>query len=404
MVNMVIVREILEQLKDSLDDPEILILIGARQVGKTFLLNKLEEYVLKKKQKVKYYNLELPVDSRFFNQDIVSLYEDITKDVDVLLIDEFQYFENASKFFKAIYDDRKIKIKIIASGSSSLEIHKHLKESLAGRKLQKTIYPLTFNEFKQVDTSFRNYLIYGALPGLYKQKNNQGKIDLLNNLLSTYILKDIKGLIREENISAFNKLLYFLAEAQGQIVSVSSLARDLMVDNKTVDNYISLLENTFVLYSLSSFSGNLSNELKKSKKYYLYDNGIRNSILSDFSSITKRRDKGLLHETYVHNYIKTNSPSNSELRFWRTKSGEEIDFIYLKNREINIIEVKSKLKKAEIPKAFEKFLRAYPKTQNCFVINETINEILDYKGFQIQFIKIDELEDSLEFEELFLNT
>ena len=203
---MEIEREIFQDLKLGLDDPEILILIGARQVGKTYLMNQLEKSLSLKNKQIKYYNLEIPEDSRFFSQDIVDLYRQITDEVDVLFIDEFQYFDNASKFFKAIFDDRKLSIKIIASGSSSLEIHKHLKESLAGRKLERVIYPLTFNEFRQVNKSFEVYLVYGALPGLYKQKTNQSKIELINNLLSTYILKDIKSLIKEENISAFNKL------------------------------------------------------------------------------------------------------------------------------------------------------------------------------------------------------
>jgi len=400
---MEIGREIFDELKINLEKPEILILIGARQVGKTYLMNQLEKFAKSKKIKTKYYNLEIPQDSRFFSQDTVDLYQNITQGVDLLFVDEFQYFENASKFFKAIFDDRKLKLKIVASGSSSLEIHKHLKESLAGRKIEKTIYPLTFNEFKQTNGSFETFLVYGALPGLHKQTTNQAKIDLLNNLLATYILKDIKSLVREENITAFNKLLYLLADSQSQIVSISSLARELMVDNKTVDNYLAILEKTFVLYSLNSFSGNLSNELKKSKKYFLFDSGIRNAILNDFSALKDRNDKGIINEAYVHNYIRTNSPKNSELRFWRTKDGEEIDFVYLKNRQPYIIEVKSKLKKPEIPKAFDKFLRAYPKTQKCFVINESINDEIKYKDYLVQFIKIDKLEDSAEFAEIFLN-
>lgn len=400
---MEIQREILDELKSNLDKPEILILIGARQVGKTHLMVQLEKFAKFKKHKIKYYNLEIPQDSRFFSKDIVDLYNEITQDTDLLFIDEFQYFDNASKFFKAIFDDRKLKLKVVASSSSSLEIHKHLKESLAGRKVEKNIYPLTFNEFQQVNNSFEDYLIYGALPGVYKEITNRAKIDLLNNLLSTYILKDIKSLIKEENIIAFNKLLYLLADSQAQIISISSLARELTVDNKTIDHYLAILEKTFVLYSLNSFSANLSNELKKSKKYFLFDSGIRNAILSDFSVLKNRNDKGSMNETYVHNYIKMKSPKNSELRFWRTKDGEEIDFIYLKNREPYIIEVKSKLKKAETPKAFEKFLRAYPKTQKCFVINESLNEVLQYKDYSVQFIKIDELEDSVEFDEIFLN-
>ncbi|MFM7458749.1 MAG: ATP-binding protein [bacterium] len=400
---MLVKRDCFEDLTQSLKKGEILILIGARQVGKTHLMTELEKFAKAKKKKTKYFNLEIPEDSRYFNQDIVNLYKDITRNTDFIFIDEFQYFENASSLFKAIFDDRKLKVKIIASGSSSLEIHKHLKESLAGRKIEKHILPLSFNEFKQVKKTFENYLIYGGLPGLIHLKNDGQKIDLLSNLVATYILKDIKSLIKEENIPAFNRLIYILADTQAQIVSVSSLSRELMVSNKTAEHYLSILEQTFVLYPLYSFSQNLSNELKKSKKYFLFDNGIRNSIINDFSRLKDRADKGTLHESYVHSFIRRQMPKNAELRFWRTKDGSEIDFIYIKNRKPSIIEVKSKLKKMLIPEAFERFLRSYPNTEHAFIINENISGELDYRGRLIKFIKFEDMEEDEDFLGIFEN-
>ena len=400
---MLVKRDSFDDLIKCLKKSEILILIGARQVGKTHLMIELEKFAKAKKKKTKYFNLEIPEDSRYFNQDLVSLYKDITKNTDFIFIDEFQYFENASSLFKAIFDDRKLKVKIIASGSSSLEMHKHLKESLAGRKIEKHIFPLSFSEFKQVKKTFETYLIYGGLPGLMHLKTNDQKIDLLDNLVATYILKDIKSLIKEENIPAFNRLIYILADTQAQIVSVSSLSRELMLSNKTAEHYLAILEQTFVLYPLYSFSQNLSNELKKSKKYFLFDNGIRNSIISDFSLLKARSDKGLLYESYVHNTLRMRAPKNSEIRFWRTKDGSEIDFIYIKNRKPSIIEVKSKLKQMLIPKAFEHFLRSYPNTENCFVINENISGELDYRGRLIKFIKLEDMEEDEDFLEIFKN-
>jgi hypothetical protein len=400
---MLVKRDSFDDLIKCLKKSEILILIGARQVGKTHLMIELEKFAKAKKKKTKYFNLEIPEDSRYFNQDLVSLYKDITKNTDFIFIDEFQYFENASSLFKAIFDDRKLKVKIIASGSSSLEMHKHLKESLAGRKIEKHIFPLSFSEFKQVKKTFETYLIYGGLPGLMHLKTNDQKIDLLDNLVATYILKDIKSLIKEENIPAFNRLIYILADTQAQIVSVSSLSRELMLSNKTAEHYLAILEQTFVLYPLYSFSQNLSNELKKSKKYFLFDNGIRNSIISDFSLLKARSDKGLLYESYVHNTLRMRAPKNSEIRFWRTKDGNEIDFIYIKNRKLSIIEVKSKLKQMLIPKAFEQFLRSYPNTEHCFVINENISGELDYRGRLIKFIKLEDMEEDEDFLEIFKN-
>ncbi|MFM7457345.1 MAG: AAA family ATPase [bacterium] len=146
---MTIIREVFSFLTENLAEREVLILLGARQVGKTFLMRELESFLLLKKKKVKFFDLELPDHSRLFDRDKSELYSFLTEDCDYLFIDEFQYFENASKLFKAIYDDRRINVKVIASGSSSLDMHRHLKESLAGRKIEKIIRPLSFIEYSQ---------------------------------------------------------------------------------------------------------------------------------------------------------------------------------------------------------------------------------------------------------------
>jgi len=400
---MEVIRSNFEYLASELSKPQVLILIGARQVGKTFLMGKLQNYLKQKGKKASYFNLEIPRDSRLFASNIIELYEKITNSVDFIFIDEFHYFENASSFFKAVFDDKKLKIKIIASGSSSLQMHKHLKESLAGRKVEKIIYPLSYNEFRQSGRSFNEYLIYGGLPGLLELKTNNEKIELLASLVETYILKDVKSLIKEENISAFNKLLYLLADRQGQIISVSSLSNELGLDNKTIGSYLDILELTFIAYSLPSYSKNLSNELKKSRKYYLYDIGIRNSLLNDFEGLKNRNDKGLIYETYVNNYIRSQAPKNSELRFWRTKKGDEVDFVYLKNRKPYLIEVKSKLQDTDIPPSMLKFVSHYKNTKGIFIINENIEKVVEHSGVEIDFIKLENLEFNERFNLIFKN-
>lgn len=400
---MKIKRQILPDLLERLSSPEILILMGARQVGKTFLLNELEKYCIKKKKRTKYFNLELPEDSRYFAKDIAALYKEITHEVDYLFIDEFQYFNNASKFLKAIYDDKRLKIKVIASGSSSLEMHKHLKESLAGRKQTRLIRPLSYLEFNQTKEKFSKYLQSGGNPGLVNKKSFESKIELLKEILQTYIMKDVKALIKEKNISAFNNLLYNLASSQGQVISTNSLASELKVSNITVESYLDILEQTYVLYKVPSFAGNLSNELKKSKKYYLYDLGVRNAILNDFSLFEKRIDKGAILETYLLHFLISNCPQNGEIRFWRTRSGDEIDFVFLKNRKPYILEAKAKLTKLEIPKPFHTFIKNYPGLQGAYVVNLNLEGTLDYKGLTVNFIKYENLELDDEFKSIFKN-
>ncbi|MCH2226406.1 MAG: ATP-binding protein [Candidatus Caenarcaniphilales bacterium] len=394
-------RTILSKLISELENDKVLILLGARQVGKSFLMNELELKLKKASKKFNSYNLEIPKDNRIFARDELELYEEISEGVNYLFIDEFQYYNNASHLFKAFYDDRRKKIKVIASGSSALEMHKHLKESLAGRKKTYIIYPLSFKEAQETKVSFNNYLLYGALAEILNIEQKTDKITALEEIHSTYILKDIKALIKEESISSFNALIYSLAQNQGQIISSNSLANDLRLNTQSLERYLEILEQTYVLYKLSSFSKNLSNELKKSKKYYFYDSGIRNSILNNFSSIEKRKDKGSIYEAYVAQFLTINSIPNSELRFWRTRNGDEIDFVFLKNQVPYLFEVKSKLKRKEIPNAMKIFLRNYREIGGAYIINENLDEELEYSGVTVRFIPINKLEEDLEIAEIF---
>lgn len=372
---MKIERFQLELLKKEFDRREISILLGPRQVGKTFLLKELFKIAESQNKRSRYYNLEIPSDSMQFNKSEEELFDFLTTDVDIVFIDEFHYLKNAAKLFKAIFDSDR-NIKLFVSGSSSIEIHKHIKESLAGRRLVSYIGALTFSEYSQQysketpwETIFENYLTYGGLPGITHETDHSGKIRLVNDILETYIQKDIKSLIKEENIRAFNQLLYLLADYQGQLISMNSLSREIGVSTATVSHYLSLLEATYVLYPVLSYSKNLSNELKKSKKYYFYDSGVRNALLKDFSN-EKRVDIGSIHEAFVYQHLHKYKSLNTDVRFWRTKQGKEIDFILLKDRKPSLIEVKSELKTPVEPKAFYAFKSNYPLTQNCYVISK----------------------------------
>lgn len=409
-------RTIYSELLADAEDPRITILMGARQVGKTYLMKKLATEL----QDYQYFNLELSDHLLLFNRDEAEIVEFLENSAKYVFIDEFQYVENISKVFKALYDkaawDTALKQsksrkkpkyipKIYASGSSALEMHRHLKESLAGRFKKYWIKPLNYQEFlsnSDITTDFIEYLSYGALPGTYNLKQNSSQKDkqrYLSDMLNSYIQKDVKALVAEENIVAFNHLLYILADKQGQITATANLANEIRVTAATVEKYISILEQTFVLYSLKSFSGNLSNELKKSKKYYYYDLGIRNALLKDFSSIKMRPDKGSILETFVHNYLLSLADdSDTEIFFWRTSDGMEIDFIWNRNRRPYPIEVKSSLRKAEAFPALIKFLKAYPTAPFAIVLNDKIDEEILHKDRKIYFISfknIDYLADLL---------
>lgn len=389
-------RLILNKLKEEFDQPEICILLGPRQVGKTTLLRALEKYAAHSNLSTTFFDLEQPQVLAEFNlppQDIIEKIQNAGK---VIFIDEFQYLENASKIFKAIYDSN-AKIKLFCSGSSSLEIHRHLKESLAGRRILFRLYPLSYSEIKsqEKDYSLNQYLCYGGMPALTQTSAEKRKQVLLSELLSAYILKDVKSLVKEENVRAFNHLLYLLAQHQGSLLSLHSLANEINMSFKAVNRYLDILEQTFVCFRVHSFSHNLGNELKKSSKAYLFDLGIRNAVLRDFSSAAKRQDRGALLESFVFLKLQTMLGPNRELKFWRTKEGHEVDFILLTNRVPLPIEVKSRMEKLEIPAGLRRFLLRYPKTARALVVNENQTGTLQQENCEIIFLTAEDFDRRL---------
>ena len=200
-------RFILKELCNDLSQPEVSIVLGARQVGKTHLLKELQVFANQLGKKTAYYNLEIPADILKFTGSEDKIFQTLTETADVVLLDEFHYLKNASHLFKAVFDSGS-RVKIVASSSSSLEIHKHLKESLAGRRHLIKIFPLSIGEYKENNLSLDRILVEGTLPGLLNREQSLDRQSYLSDLLETYILKDIKSLIKEENVKAFNHLLH----------------------------------------------------------------------------------------------------------------------------------------------------------------------------------------------------
>ncbi|MEB3315595.1 MAG: ATP-binding protein [Candidatus Melainabacteria bacterium] len=418
-------REAYAEIMAHHESPKLSVIFGPRQVGKTHILKKLHKE-LSKNNSSSYFNLEFPEHSKLFSRSDEEIFNFLKSSGDYIFIDEFQYIENISRIFKAIYDFNdlhpKKKIKIYASGSSALEMHKHIKESMAGRYKKFMIRPLTLDELKSRKPKniknnkeinikgksnpdqnlIKNYLKFGGLPGVYNESEHPRDTDKQSHLkliLETYIQKDIKALIKEENISAFNHLIYILAEKQGQLISKANLAREVRLSESTIEHHLEILEQTFVLYKVNSFSGNLSNELKKSKKYYFYDVGVRNAILSDFKVSDKNKLKGSGWESYTYNHLLSlANEANTEILFWRTSDQVELDFIWLQNKTPVPIEVKSKLKNPEIFPAFKTFFKAYGEAAFGIVFNESLNEIISWNGREIHFISFDRI---LEVEGLF---
>ncbi len=387
-------RNVFNKLQQELSRPEILILLGARQVGKTTLLRMLEDYARQEGLKTVFFDLEQPQVLAGFNRPDKEIAQMVSESGEVVFVDEFQYVRNISKIFKAVFDSGK-KVKIICSGSSSLEIHKHLKESLAGRKFLYRIYPLDYSEIKdsKPDFKFDDYLRFGGMPGLTHTDSVERKQQILNEITGSYILKDIKSLVKEENIRAFNHLLYLLAQNQGSTISAHSLSAEVGLSPKAINRYFDVLEQTYVNYRVYSYSKNLGNELKKSYKAYLYDLGARNMLLKDFSAIDSRPDKGVILESFVFLRLQAGLKPNMEIKFWRTKDGAEVDFILLRDRKPIPIEVKSRLNFPEIPSGLKRFLDRYPDVKSAYIINGQISQEIKHGDCLINFLTFEEFSE-----------
>lgn len=371
-------RKILDYLKKIIEKEPAIILIGTRQTGKTTLMKKLEEDFNQESKKTFYFNLELPSSLSLFSTGVDGFLEylraqgitfDNNKSLEFVyvFIDEFQYISDAGRFFKALIDNFK-QIKIIASGSSSVEIQKSLKESLVGRKRIINIFALDFLEFlyfnniKEADyfehhidinkplTSplcnifeqlFSQFVIWGGMPKVILEQDLQERRALLDEICSSYLQKDIKSLIGSENLTAFNKLMILLAEESSSVINIHSLSNNLSLQRKELERHLFILENTFVNYLINPFYTNKRRELSKSKKSVFYDNGIKNCIVKNFSDLKDRLDRGRLIESAVYNEIRKNLKPSMEILYWRTQHQTEVDFVIRYDEKIIPVEVKT---------------------------------------------------------------
>ncbi|MBN1864916.1 MAG: ATP-binding protein [Victivallales bacterium] len=391
---MKIKRLIFKELVAQFDEPKISVLIGPRQVGKTFLLRELEAEAQKKRLTTRYFDLEIPDDLLALGATDKEQFDVLMSSGDVIFVDELYRLKNISHVFKAIFDSRKKKPKIFASGSSALELHTHLKESMAGRVIFNRIFPLSLSELRQ-QPRYRDEdaLLTGGMPGLVNLVKADDIPKELQNIVATYINRDIKGLVREENVRAFNHLIYLLAEQQGSVVVAANLANEIGMSKPTVEKYLELLSQTYVCHTVPSYARNLGNELKKSRKQFLFDIGIRNSLIKDFRPLSERNDAGFLKEGFVALNLVRQLKANMELRFWRTKQGHEVDFIVVKNRVPYPIEVKSDIKRAEIPDGLKRFLDAYADASEAVVFNDCLTDEVSYQGRRVRFLPWTHAED-----------
>lgn len=356
-------RELLENIVSSCFAGKIILLLGARQVGKTTLLNQVLDKV---KTTARWFNAdESDVLQAFTNATTSSqLLQLIGKENKLVVIDEAQQIPDIGKKLKLIYDTNP-EIQLIATGSSSFELQNRMSEPLTGRKKTFYLFPISYRETTENSSVIEakrlldTRLVYGLYPDVV---NHPGKEkDILVEIANSYLYKDILQLENIRKPARIEKLLQALAFQVGSEVSYNELAQTIgNIDSETVEKYLDLLEKAYVIFKLPAFSRNLRNELKKGKKYYFYDNGIRNVLISNFSIPDMRADKGALWENFlISERLKNNSYTKryANTYFWRTHDRAEIDYIEEEDGMLNAFEFKWKEKKVNFAYSFRD---AYP--------------------------------------------
>lgn len=355
-----------------------IILLGARQVGKTTLLKKI---IQEQQVEALYLNCDEP-------QTVTALTNCNLRELQMVIgankfvvIDEAQKVDNIGLTLKLIVDNMP-DVQVIATGSSAFELRNCLNEPLTGRKYEYQMFPISSKEIYQssgyIDLKglLETRLIYGSYPDILNHANDAR--ELLRMLTDSYLYKDILATDNLRKPDVLDKLLRALAFQVGSEVSYNELAQTIGTDSKTVERYIELLEKCYIIFRLHGLSRNLRNELKKAKKIYFYDNGVRNAVIQQFAPLELRNDAGALWENFfISERIKRNHYQQNycNIYFWRTKSQLEIDYIEEQNGQMTAFEMKWNPKKSNtsIP---ETFLNAYDVKETVVITPENYLEYL----------------------------
>ena len=347
-------RDLTNVALQKLHKGKVIVLIGPRQVGKTTLINAL----LNDKEYLFLDGDDNSVSDLLSNANTEQL-RSIIGNYKYVFIDEVQRIPNIGLKLKIMVDQIK-DVQVIVSGSSAFDINNMTQEPLTGRKFEYQMFPVSWSEFEnnvgyiKAHQQLELRMLYGMYPDVINNFGNE--YEILKNLVSSYLYKDILALagIRKSNV--LEKILQALALQVGSEVSYNEIAQLVGVDKNTVNNYIDLLEKSFVIFRLNSFSKNIRNEIKANKKIYFYDNGVRNMVIGNFNNLALRQDKGALWENFmIAERMKhlSYSQSNAKPYFWRTTTQQEIDYIEINADEVSAFEFKwASTKKAKLPKSF----------------------------------------------------
>ncbi len=370
-------RDLTRIIVKRINKNKAVILIGARQVGKTTLVKHIAE---ESDLSWTYWNCDEPDIRQFLNNPSSTQLKQYIGSKELLIVDEAQRIENIGLTSKLIVDQIP-GVQLIITGSSSLEITSKLNEPLTGRKFEFNLYPFSFSElageFSLIEEkrALEHRLIYGYYPDVVNHPGEEQEI--LTELISSYLFKDLLSLGNIRKPYILDKLVKAIALQLGNEVSYNELSSTVGVDKNTISKYIDLLEKAFVIFSLKSFCRNMRQELKRSRKLYFWDTGIRNAIINNFNPLELRVDKGALWENFIISermkYL-SNKQERLGSYFWRTTQHQEIDYIEEGAGKIHAYEIKWNPKaKFKKPK---KFMEAYSDSTFQMINNENFIDFI----------------------------
>lgn len=407
-------RDIVKRFDSWMERDEIIIIFGTRQVGKTSLLRYMQAKLDSEGKKTYFIDLE-DIELR----NAISSARELTAFLEALgwekgvrayiFLDEIHYMENAPSILKYLHDHFP-ELKFIVTGSSSLKLKFKMAEPLTGRKVVFILYPLSFVEFldftrrkelkrilvnsgvkpipdpflSQIATVYEEYVIYGGYPKVALTQSYEMKIQVLKEIQTTYVEKEIRSLVAEENFGKFSSFIGFIAAQNGGLVNVTEISKEVGIARDTVVRYLSILEETFVIGMLKPWARSRQKELTKMPKLYFLDTGFLNYTLKNFQNLLLHPGTGALIESVVFTIFQRKCKGTEEIRYWRTKSKAEVDFVLKRNNKIIPIEIKWS-ERIKIPNGLRIFLKTGV-SNNAYVILKNIYDEKNINDNTITFL------------------
>ena len=372
-------RSLSRQIESNLFKGRAIMLYGPRQAGKTTLIRNL---ISKYDKETVWLNADSPDIREELTNITLAKWKKILGKKKIVVIDEAQRINNIGISLKIAIDELK-DVQILATGSSSFELMNEITEPLTGRKYEYKLLPFSFSELTEntdyitEKQNIENRLLFGSYPAVITNTGEEQTI--LSELTNSYLFKDIFAIDGIKKASVFDNLVKALALQIGSEVSYTELASLVAIDRKTVEKYIDLLEKCFVIFSLPAFNGNMRNEIKKGRKIYFYDLGIRNAIIGNFLPLSARQDVGAMWENYLISERMKKNINNlfpPKSHFWRIIGNQnaEIDYIENSSNKLCAWEIKwNKASKAKIPLCFK---NAYPDAETQILTPSNYDEFL----------------------------